>query len=161
MSINNIKKLSMNSHFYALLIQSFLSGYEKPCDIKLAFMVLPILLHEESREKLVTANIRSRIDTLFKSEQIIGETKISGRTRLSGYLNRYNFFKSYCKKALIILFSENKIVINKNRITTIQKIDYKSFEGTIKDWIKSAFYLGVICSKTTYEHLSYFLGVDA
>ena len=42
MSINNIKKLSMNPHFYSLLMQSFLSGYEKPCEIKLPFMAIPI-----------------------------------------------------------------------------------------------------------------------
>ena len=45
MSINNIKKLSMNPHFYSLLMQSFLSGYEKPCEIKLPFMAIPILLY--------------------------------------------------------------------------------------------------------------------
>lgn len=56
MSINNIKKLSMNPHFYSLLMQSFLSGYEKPCEIKLPFMAIPILLYAESREKLVNAN---------------------------------------------------------------------------------------------------------
>lgn len=41
--INNIKKLSMNPHFYSLLMQSFLSGYEKPCEIKLPFMAIPII----------------------------------------------------------------------------------------------------------------------
>ena len=55
----------MNPHFYSLLMQSFLSGYEKPCEIKLPFMAIPILLYAESREKLVNANRRSRIDTLF------------------------------------------------------------------------------------------------
>ena len=84
MSINNIKMLSMNPHFYSLLMQSFLSGYEKPCEIKLPFMAIPILLYAESREKLVNANSRSRIDTLFQSPQIIEENKISGKTRLSG-----------------------------------------------------------------------------
>ena len=98
----------MNPHFYALLIQGFLTGYEKPCEIKLPFMALPILLYAESREKLVNANIRSRIDTLFQSPQIIEESKISGKTRLSGYLDRYNSLKPFCKEALIILSSEDK-----------------------------------------------------
>lgn len=49
MSISNIKKLSMNPHFYSLLMQSFLSGYEKPCEIKLPFMAIPILLYEIGR----------------------------------------------------------------------------------------------------------------
>ena len=161
MSISNIKRLSMNPHFYSLLIQCFLSGYEKPCEIKLPFMAIPILLYAESREKLVTANKRSRVETLFQSPQIVEESKISGKTRLSGYVDRYNSLKPYCKKALIILSSEDKIVIDKQKIVLTKKVDYKDFEGTIKDFAKCAFYLGVIFSKTTEDHLSYFLGVEA
>lgn len=127
MSINYIKRLSMNPHFYSLLMQSFLSGYEKPCEIKLTFMAIPILLYAESREKLINANKRSRIDTLFQSSQTIGENKISGKTRLSGYVDRYNLLKQYCKEAIIILSSEKKIVLKDHKIFLIQKIDYKNF----------------------------------
>lgn len=151
----------MNPHFYSLLIQSFLTGYEKPCEIKLPFMALPILLYAESREKLVNANIRSRIDTLFQSPQIIEESKISGKTRLSGYLDRYNSLKPSCKEALIILSSEDKLIISEYKIRLTQKVDYKSFQNTIvRDWLKCAFYLGIVFSKTTEDHLSYYLGVD-
>ena len=160
MSINNIKKLSLNPHFYSLLMRSFLSGYEKPCDIKLPFMAIPILLYAESREKLINANKRSRIDTLFQSYQVVEESRISGKTRLSGYIDRYNSLKPYCKEAIIILSSEEKIVFNDYKIVLIKRIDYKDYAGTIKDWIKCAFYLGVMFAKTTEEHLSFFLGVD-
>ena len=34
-----------------------------------------------------------RIDTLFQSPQIIDESRISGKTRLSGYVDRYNSLK--------------------------------------------------------------------
>ena len=54
----------------------FLSGYEKPCEIKLPFMAIPVLLYAESREKLANANKRSRIDTLFQSPQIIDDILI-------------------------------------------------------------------------------------
>lgn len=160
MSVNYIKRLSMNPHFYSLLMQSFLSGYEKPCEIKLPFMAIPILLYVESREKLVNANKNSRIDTLFQSPQIINESKISGKTRLSGYVDRYNSLKQYCKEAIIILFSEKKIVFRNHKIFLIKKIDYKDFEGNMKQWIRCAFYLGIIFSKATEDHLSFFLGVD-
>lgn len=151
----------MNPHFYSLLMQSFLSGYEKPCEIKLTFMAIPILLYAESREKLINANKRSRIDTLFQSSQTIGENKISGKTRLSGYVDRYNSLKQYCKEAIIILSSEKKIVLKDHKIFLIQKIDYKNFNGNIREWIRCAFYLGVVFSKATEDHLSFFLGVDA
>ena len=122
----------MNPHFYSLLMQSFLSGYEKPCEIKLTFMAIPILLYAESREKLINANKRSRIDTLFQSSQTIGENKISGKTRLSGYVDRYNLLKQYCKEAIIILSSEKKIVLKDHKIFLIRKIDYKNFNGNIR-----------------------------
>ena len=150
----------MNPHFYSLLIQSYLSGYKKPCEIKLPFMAIPILLYAESREKLVNANKRSRIDTLFQSQQTVNESRISGRTRLSGYIDRYNSLKQYCKEAIIILSSEEKITINNHKIVLIKEIECKNFKGAIKDWIKCAFYLGVVFSKTTGDHLSFFLGVD-
>ena len=79
---------------------------------------------------------------------------------MSGYVDRYNSLKPYCKEALIILSSEDKIVFNNHKIRLIKKIEYKNFEGTIRDWIKCAFYLGVVFSKTTEDHLSYYLGVD-
>lgn len=160
MSISKIKRLSLNPHFYALLMQEFLSGYNKPCEIRLMFMAIPILLYSDSREKLKFANNTSRIDTLFQSPQVIEETNISGKARLSGYVDRYNFLKPYCKEALIILSSENKIVIDKYRVVLIKKSNYKDFDGIIKDWMKSAHYLGLVFSKASPEHLSYFLGVD-
>ena len=162
MSIENIKRLSMNTHFYSLLIQSFLTGYEKPCELKLVFMALPILIHKESREKLCNANIKSRIDTLFQSDQVVGNSKISGRTRLTGYIGRYNALKPYSKESVIILCSENKVVINnEHKLIVVKKIDYKSFSGIVKNWVKCAYYLGIIFSKTTDDHLSYFLGVES
>lgn len=162
MSIENIKRLSMNTHFYSLLIQSFLTGYEKPCELKLVFMALPILIHKESREKLCNATIKSRIDTLFQSEQVVGNSKISGRTRLTGYIDRYNALKPYSKESIIILCSENKVVINnEHKLIVVKKIDYKSFSGIVKNWVKCAYYLGIIFSKTTNDHLSYFLGVES
>ena len=146
----------------SLLIQSFLTGYEKPCEFKLVFMALPILIHKESREKLCNANIKSRIDTLFQSEQVVGNSKISGRTRLTGYIDRYNALKSYSKESIIILCSENKVVINnEHKLIVVKKIDYKSFSGIVKNWVKCAYYLGIIFSKTTDDHLSYFLGVES
>lgn len=152
----------MNTHFYSLLIQSFLTGYEKPCELKLVFIALPILIHKESREKLCNANIKSRIDTLFQSEQVVGNSKISGRTRLTGYIDRYNALKPYSKESIIILCSENKVVINnEHKLIVVKKIDYKSFSGIVKNWVKCAYYLGIIFSKTTDDHLSYFLGVES
>ena len=131
----------MNPHFYSLLMQSFLSGYEKPCEIKLPFMAIPILLSAESREKLVNANRRSRIDTLFQSPQIIDERKISGKTRLSGYIDRYNSLKPYCKEAIIILSSEGKIAFNNHKIVLIKQGDLYASAANIHNSCFHLFFL--------------------
>ena len=86
---------------------------------------------------------------------------ISGKTMLSGYVDRYNSLKPYCKKAIIILSSEEKIAVSNQKIVLIKKVNYKDFEGTVKDWIRCAFYLGAVFSKTTEDHLSFFLGVES
>lgn len=55
-------------------------------------MAIPTLLYAESREKLVNANRRSRIDTLFQSPQIIDESKIPCRTNRNDILSDFNHY---------------------------------------------------------------------
>lgn len=160
MSIEHIQTLSMNPHFYGLLLQGFLSGYNKPCEVRLVFMALPILLYSESRKKLANANNRSKMETLFNtSDDLENNTKISGKVKLSGYLKRYEELKSYSKKALIILYSKKRVVFNENRIVLIEPIKYLDFDNAVREWIKAAHYLGVVFAKSNEDHLNYFLGV--
>lgn len=160
MSISQIKKLSMNEHYYALLLQCFLTGYSRPCHLKIAFMSLPILLSSKSREKLKTAKKTSRIDTIFSEKQELFGNDISGRERLSGFAERYNSILSYSKKAIIILSSEKKAVVTGKEISLLKGVDYNAYSGDVKDELRCAFYLGTILSKTTYDHLAYYLGVE-
>lgn len=150
----------MNTHFYAFLMQAFLSGYNKPCEIRMLLMVVPILLYKESREKLVRAKSSSKLETVFQNPREIHGNKISGKTRLAGYIDRYNTLKPYCKESIIILSSEEKIALSENKIIALSEIDYKKVEGKMKDWARCAYYLGIIFSQTTVENVNYFLGVD-
>ena len=52
---------------------------------------------------------------------------------------------------------ESFLVFKEARMTGTYKEDY---EGAIGKWLRCAFYLGVVFSKTTEDHLSFFLGVD-
>lgn len=160
MGITSIKTLSMNSHFYSLLIQSFLTGYNKACRIKTAFLVLPILLHSDSREKLINANTRSRMDTLFQSTKEIRQYEISGKIRMASFVERYNLLMPYCKDALIILSSENKITVSGLELVLIEKNEYKNYDGSIKEWLKCAYNLGRVFSKSSEEQVSFYLGVN-
>lgn len=66
----------------------------------------------------------------------------------------------YEKKAIIILSSEGKMKITGQEIVLIKNEDYKMYSGEVKEWLRSAHYLGVIFSQTTYDHLAYYLGVE-
>ena len=161
MSLEHIQTLAMNPHFYAKLMQNFLSGYEKPCEVRLYFMALPILLYADSRKKLMNANSRSKIETLFNAPQeLTDDVRISGRVRLSGYLNRFESLKEFSRKSLIILYSENKIIIKDNKIILMKIEKYSDYSDNMRNWFKAAHYLGVIFAKTNEDHLNYFLGVD-
>ena len=161
MSIESIQALSMNSHFYSVLLQGFLSGYNKPCEMRLVFMALPILLHSESRKKLASAKSSSKMETLFnKPEKLDNNIKVSGKVKLAGYLSRFNELKPFSKKALVILYAKKKIVLNEKKIILIEPIKYLDFDGTVRELIQAAHYLGVVFAKTNEDHLNYFLGVD-
>ena len=161
MSIEHIQKLSMNPHFYGILLQGFLSGYNKPCDVRSVFMALPILLYSESRKKLLSANNRSKMETLFNSPEVLSENlNVSGKVRLSGYIQRFEELKISCKKALVILYSDKKIALNNYKIVLLESISYLNYSGTIKEWIRASYYLGIVFAKTSEDHLNYFLGVD-
>lgn len=160
MSINNIKCLSSNPHFSALLIQGFLSGYSRECDLGISFLVLPILFYLESREKLKTANKFSRLDTLFGTKQSVDNIQVSGKTRLAGFFTRYNLLESQSKNSVIILASEKKINLKKGKLFLVEKIDYTKYSGCVKDWLRCAHYLGVILSQYTNKEILEFLGAE-
>ncbi len=160
MSIKDLQTLSMNPHFYSLVLQSFLSGYGSSCELQKSFLVLPMILYEPIRTKLTTANSRSRMDTLFHtSKYTISNMDIDGRSRFAGFYGRYDLLMPFSKKALIILYSEGSISIENYKIQLHRKIQYQKYEGNVSQWLKSAYYLGMIFSKSTNAQLSHYLGV--
>ena len=160
MSIDQIRQLNMNDHFFALLLQCFLSGYGRPCHIRTALMSLPILMYSESRKKLVKANVTSRLETIFSSMQEIYGSQLSGRERFAGFKERYDLLLPYGKRALIILCSEKKTILDRKEIILLKNKDFKLYKGEVREWLRCAYYLGRICSKSSYDHLAYYLGVE-
>lgn len=161
MSLKNIETLSLNPHFFKHMIICFLSGYGKPCDLKLIFMVLPILLYAPSRKKLSSAKSTSRLESLFRAQvEVDGKIKLSGKTRLSGFMSRYKMLQPATKKTIIILHNQGLISINGRYIVTNKTVFYKDYSISISSWMKAAYYLGVVFSKSTEDHITYFLGVE-
>lgn len=151
MSIDNIKILSTNPHFSALLLQSFLSGYEKICEISLIEIVLPILFNVNARKKLERANIKSSVNSLFLFPQ--QGAQLSGQANLAGFWIRYELLEKNTKHAIIILASEHKIELHKNYIELIQKIQYEDYTENVRLWLRCAYYLGVVLNKASNDEI--------
>lgn len=161
MSIENIEKLSMNPHFQGLLMQLFLSGYNKPCELRLLFMAQPIIMYSASRKKLATARRTSRMETLFNTQELLdSNVRVSGKVNLSGYLERYKQMVPLSKKALIVLYSKKRIMMVQDKIIMIKPKKYTQYSGAMREWAKAAYYLGIIFAKVNEDYLNYFLGVD-
>lgn len=145
------------------IIQHFLDGYNSPVDFDIMFYILPIILYEDSREKLVKANNRCRLDTLFGKKDIFANDigcKLSGKVKMSGFLNRYEELKELTGQAIIVLYNEGKIVIDK-KVKLIERDNYRNYDGRFKEFLRASYYLGVIFSKTSLEYINDFLGVKA
>jgi len=161
MSLKKIEVLSLNPHFFKHLMQCFLTGYNKPCDLRLIFMVLPILLYEPSRTKLASAVSTSRLESIFNTPiKIDDSSKLSGKTRLTGFGARYETLQPITKQTLIILHSDQAISITGRYIIANKSTSYKDFSKATSPWMRAAHYLGVVFAKTAEDHIVYFLGVD-
>lgn len=160
MSIKNIQVLSLNPHFIAKLIQAFLTGYDKECDINILFFVAPILFYKHAREKLIKAKNSSKMETIFE-EKVESDSgmKLSGKVRLAGFVERYREFEKYTKKAIIILSNE-EVIRFANKIELLEELDYTKFKGEIKNWLRAACYLGKILNKATSIQINYYLGIE-
>lgn len=160
MSINQLRILSVNHQFFSLLVQSFLTGYGKPCKVKIIFLAMSLIYSSKIREKLSSANVKSRLETILNLSYELDDLKISGKFNSTIQFNNIKIFKPYCKDALIILYSEKKIIIKDFEVILLKSINYTNFNKTIKLWLRCAYYLGIIFSKTLEEYLNYFLGVE-
>lgn len=151
MSIENIRTLSNNPFFMSKIIQCFLTGYEKSCDIQTMFYILPVILYKPSRERLVNAKSSSSLYSLF------GET-ISKRSDLLGFVNRYDLLRELTVEAIIILASESKIKIN-DSVSLFQKLPYKLKDKNIQEYLRASFYLGKVLSNVNIIEFEKYVGV--
>nr|WP_113755604.1 three component ABC system middle component [Brevibacillus laterosporus] len=164
MSFEHIKRLSLNPYMMSKIIQSFLEGYSSAVDVKILFYVLPIVLNKDSRDRLLDARSTSKIDSLFGKKGNNNDyenLKLSGKSNLVGFLERFNELKVLTKESIIVLVNEDKIKIS-NSVILLKKDNYSNYSNkNIKETLKAGFYLGVIFKKSSIEHLDNYLGVKS
>lgn len=150
--------ISKNPHFYALIIQVFLTGYKEKCSLEILYNVLPFITYSELREPLINANSRSSLYSVYSnSKNNLKEIQISNNVRKIGFKERYEKLKPFLGKALIILYSNKKIILIKDKVKLLEEKKYENFDKELREWLKSSYYLGNILKKITIKELKSFL----
>ncbi|MGQ3481113.1 three component ABC system middle component [Paenibacillus sp. TY11] len=153
--VDHIQNITLNPFFMSRIIHAFVSGYEKSgVPFNLLYIVLPIIYYRPSRKLLITAQSRSSLRSLFVDD-------VDKAAALGGLQERLFYFYKLTNQSFIIAANEGKIrLVSDGMIELSQTIDYKDIlNKNVRDFIRSAHYLGLLCSKMEVTNVYRLLGV--
>ncbi|MEK3968394.1 MULTISPECIES: three component ABC system middle component [unclassified Paenibacillus] len=154
-NVDHIENITLNPFFMSRIIHAFIMGFEKSVvPFNVLYIVLPIIYYRPSRNLLITAQSRSSLRSLFVDN-------VERAAALGGLQERVFYFYSLTNQALIIATNEGRVRLNsEGMIQLSQKIDYRDIlNKNVKDFIRAAHYLGLICSKMEVSNIYRLLGV--
>lgn len=109
----------------------------KPKNILLAYLVLPLVLHEDSKQWLVSAKTTSSIHT-FSNKKCNDKVKICNRKEnLFGLQERVRLYKDLTNQCLQYAIDNQMIKINENLIVEVLKTENNVVEN-LKKSLKAA-----------------------
>lgn len=152
--VDHIQNITLNPFFMSRIIHAFIAGYEKTVvPFNLIYIVLPIIYYRPSRKLLISAQSRSSLRSLFIDD-------VDKATALGGLQERVYYFHKLTNQSFIVAVNEERIRFNPEGIQLSQNIDYKDIlNKNVKDFIRAAYYLGLLCSKMEVSNLYRLLGV--
>ncbi|AWD13894.1 hypothetical protein FH505_00560 [Bacillus velezensis] len=153
--IDPIQNITLNPFFMSRIIHAFIQGYEKPSvPFNIIYIVLPIIYYGPSRKLLTKAQSRSSLRTLFVDD-------IDKATALGGLQERMLYFNTLTNQSFIIAANEERVRLNSNgMIELTQNIKYKEISNkNVREFIRAAHYLGLLCSKIEISNVYRLLGV--
>ncbi|EJG0913583.1 TPA: hypothetical protein KDY48_004638 [Vibrio parahaemolyticus] len=110
-AVEHIEVFHQNSYILSPILENFFKHTEsREKDILLSYLLFPLILYPESREKLKYANKNSSIYTLFSNQEL-----------LYGINDRVRDFKNNTNKCLLVLEQNGSI-----EITNSMSVNYKS-----------------------------------
>ncbi|WIM38689.1 DUF6521 family protein [Paenibacillus sp. PK4536] len=153
--IDHIQNITYNPFFTSKIIHAFLTGYgEAEIPYNIIYIVLPIVYYLPSRKLLIVAKNTSTLRSLFVDD-------IAKSIALGGLQNRILYFSDITNHSIIVAANEGKIQLNENGcIVLSKKLDYKKvMNRNVREFLRAAYYLGVICSKMNISYVYRLLGV--
>ncbi len=128
----HINKVNVNPFFCSLIFQSFYKGYEnEKCSILLHYLVLPFILYSDIREIFSSITVRNNLENVIKSNKVA----------FADIQDRVWTMKKLTDLTLINLHSQQKITL-KADIEIHESVDYVYYNADIKQYLRSASYVG-------------------
>lgn len=149
MRIFDINTILFNPIFTSNLIHHFLSGAKtNKIKTELLYFVLPLLYNNKILIKLNKSNSASTIKTLLTDEV---------KLELINLESQVKSYSKITKEAIILLSNKTNLEIGSFVSLEQSKILHFSIEkdSVLKEYYKSAFYLGLIFSKEDYKSIFY------
>ena len=146
MKPKDVNNLLFNPQWTSKLLHYFISGTKNTKNqglkFEIIYYVLPFIFDDVIFNKLVGANSKSTINTLFKSAEL--------KNRLIPINKRVEAFKIITNQAIIYLGNKNNLTLG-SFIELDKTIHYRNEDNAIiKKYVKAAYNLGVIISKENY-----------
>lgn len=128
----HLHRLNVNPFFGGMIFQAFYKGYEKgKCPLILNYLVLPLTMHLDTRDVLLTINSQTNLRTLINSNKtafINLQTRIWNLRRLTN---------------LSLLYLHNKKIISlKTDIEIYKNLNHRQYKNEVI--LKSSHYTGVL-----------------
>jgi len=144
-----IHKLNVNPFLNGLIIQAFYLGYKKTeCSLLMHYVILPIILNGDLRQTLMSSNKNLSIDEFVH------------RNKIDLINLQDNLWKSrdMTNEALIVLHNNGQIKLS-SIIQINETVNYVNYNQDLKQYLRSATYLGILFSNESIENIYKLLNI--
>ena len=157
MKSTELVNLILSPQWVSKLLQYFLIGAKKVSTngikTELIYLALPLIINDESRQKLLKTNINGTMKSVFQDKQSLELQNLFLKLN-----NQVNEYRLYTNRGLIFLSNVSDLTISEH-VYINSSANYKKENLSQINYCRAAYYLGVIFGKEDYRNLFIKLGV--
>lgn len=130
----HIHVIDVNPFLGGLIFQAFYKGYEgEECSVLIHYLILPMVMYSEMREVLCKLTKRHSLESVIKNNRI----------SFLGLQERIWSMRHLTNLTLTNLSSQNNIIFGE-KVEILNRLNYSGSNESIREYLKAAYYLGVL-----------------
>ncbi len=151
MKIETLTTLTLNPFWLSEIIGNFNEGYGNNAPFELTYLVIPLILRENTRVKLSLLNINSTIYSAFLDSK-------EKRVIITALQRHVEFYKKNVMPSLAVYANKGNVL--SGEITNMKPYKFNTEKNLeVRKYLKAAYYLGVIFRKESSKNCFAKLGV--